>query len=166
MYKIAENLMHMDTETWAKHANPISVYSRFTTLPLLALSIWSRIWIGWYALIPFILCVFWIWLNPRLFNAPKDINNWASKGVFGEQIFLKRKTYPIPHHHVCAAHLLTSLSAFGFCLTGVGLWLFHFWITLCGIGLTMGAKTWFFDRMVWLYQDMTLQNQDDKTVSG
>ena len=40
----AEQLMSMDEGTWIRHANPMSVWSRvITPLPLLTLSIWSRI---------------------------------------------------------------------------------------------------------------------------
>jgi hypothetical protein len=33
-------------ENWILHANPMSVWTRFTVLSLLAISIWSRDWIG------------------------------------------------------------------------------------------------------------------------
>uniref|UniRef100_A0A832H3E3 Uncharacterized protein n=1 Tax=Oscillatoriales cyanobacterium SpSt-402 TaxID=2282168 RepID=A0A832H3E3_9CYAN len=43
---------HMSEETWARHANPRSVWTRFTVLPMLILAIWSRIWLGWWSLAP------------------------------------------------------------------------------------------------------------------
>jgi hypothetical protein len=33
-------------EKWMRHANPISVWTRFAVLPMLAASVWSRDWIG------------------------------------------------------------------------------------------------------------------------
>jgi hypothetical protein len=33
-------------ERWMRHANPVSVWTRFAVLPLLALAVWSREWIG------------------------------------------------------------------------------------------------------------------------
>ncbi len=145
--------MKMDDATWARHANPWSVYTRFTALPLLALSIWSRTWLDMWALIPIALTLFWIWINPRLFSAPKTTDNWASNGVMGEQLFLNRKQVPIPLHHLRAAHILTTLAGIGACIMIYGLWTFHVWATICGVTLSMGAKAWFFDRMVWLYED-------------
>ncbi|WP_377193710.1 DUF6653 family protein [Ruegeria meonggei] len=38
----------MKDEVWLRHANPWSVWARvLTPLPLLALAIWSRAWIGY-----------------------------------------------------------------------------------------------------------------------
>lgn len=57
--KTSERLMGMTDETWARHANPWSVYTRFSILPLFALAVWSRAWIGWGALIAVTAVVFW-----------------------------------------------------------------------------------------------------------
>ena len=58
-------LFAMDEETWARHANPWSVYSRFTALPFLLLALWSHAWFGWGMLLPLALALAWIWFNPR-----------------------------------------------------------------------------------------------------
>jgi len=42
----------MDEETWLRHANPWSVWTRLTALPLLVAAFWSREWVGWWAIIP------------------------------------------------------------------------------------------------------------------
>jgi hypothetical protein len=39
-------LLGLRGETWMRHANPVSVWTRFAVLPLLAASIWSRDWIA------------------------------------------------------------------------------------------------------------------------
>ncbi len=61
----------MNDEVWARHANPWSVWTRFTILPLLVAAIWSRQWIGWWAALPSVALVIWTWLNPRLFPSPR-----------------------------------------------------------------------------------------------
>ncbi|MFC1236326.1 DUF6653 family protein [Vibrio sp. F74] len=38
--------MKMDDDSWAKHSNPWSVYTRFTLLPLISISFYSQHWIG------------------------------------------------------------------------------------------------------------------------
>ena len=58
----------MSDEVWARHANPWSVWTRFSILPLLVAAIWSRVWIGRWALLPTAAVVLWAWLNPRLFK--------------------------------------------------------------------------------------------------
>ena len=45
--KIAK-LFAMDNETWLRHANPLSVWTRFTVLPIFILSLWSRVWFGYW----------------------------------------------------------------------------------------------------------------------
>jgi hypothetical protein len=35
-------LFGLKGEDWQRHANPVSVWTRFAVLPLLALAVWSR----------------------------------------------------------------------------------------------------------------------------
>ena len=77
-----------------------------------------------------------------------------SKGVFGERVFLKRDTIPIPPHHETAAKVLGYLSLPGMLLLIWGLWELHVWATITGAVLALLPKVWFVDRMVWLYEDM------------
>lgn len=153
-FKATEKLMTMDEEAWSCHANPWSVWSRFSCLPLLVFAIWSRVWLGWGALIPLALVIFWTWYNPRAFGPPSSTNNWASKGTFGERVFLNRKNIPIPTHHQHAAHVLAFLSLPGLIILIYGLSVLQIWATLCGTVMTILPKIWFVDRMVWLYEDM------------
>ena len=46
------SIFQMDDNTWERHANPWSVWSRTTVLPALILAAWSRVWIGWWAFVP------------------------------------------------------------------------------------------------------------------
>jgi hypothetical protein len=41
------SIFRMGEDTWERHANPWSVWSRTTVLPVLILAAWSRVWIGW-----------------------------------------------------------------------------------------------------------------------
>lgn len=153
LFKASERLMAMDDETWARHANPWSVYSRMSCLPLIALAIWSRTWFGWYALIPLALAIGWTWINPRLFSVPQALTSWASRGVLGERIFLDRAKAKVARHHIQMANILTGVMIlFAFVLV-YGLWSLNIWATLCGLTGTIGGKIWFVDRMVWLYDE-------------
>lgn len=144
----------MDDATWRRHANPLSVYTRYSGLPLLALAIWSRVWLGWFALVPVGAVILWIWLNPRLFPEPGSTRNWASKAVLGERVWLNRKAVPVPEGHARAALLLSILNGLASLLAAYGLLVLALWPTLTGIGIVILAKTWFLDRMVWLFEDM------------
>ena len=76
-------LFSMSDETWEKHANPWSVWTRFTVLPALVVAVWSRVLIGPWAWGMTVLAVLWIWVNPRIFRKPVSTDNCASKAVIG-----------------------------------------------------------------------------------
>ena len=42
-------LFGLTGDKWMQHANAMSVWTRFAVVPLLALAIWSRAWLGWYS---------------------------------------------------------------------------------------------------------------------
>ncbi len=122
----------MDDAAWARHANPWSVWTRVPILPLLALAIWSRAWIGWWALLPVALLIAWTWVNPRIFPPPRSLDGWGSCAVLGERLWLARNAVPVPAHH---RRLVP-------------------WAALTGLAIALVAKMWFLDRMVWLVADM------------
>ena len=151
--KIA-SLFAMDDEAWERHANPWSVWTRNTVLPILIIAFWSRVWIGTWAVFPIALAIIWTWLNPRLFKKPESTDNWASKSVLGERIWLGRKEMPIPKHHRKVPNILSAVSGTGFLFVIYGVYLLEIWPVLFGSALVYTGKLWFLDRMVWLYEDM------------
>ncbi|MEM8952186.1 MAG: DUF6653 family protein [Pseudomonadota bacterium] len=153
IFKLSENLMSMDDETWARHANPWSVYSRFTCLPLIVLALWSRVWIGWWSLVPLALALFWTWYNPRAFPPSDKKDGWAFKGTQGERLFLNRRRVPIPNHHQSMAKILTLLSSIGLGILIYGVVVLDPWATLFGLLFAITTKVWFVDRMVWMYDE-------------
>lgn len=154
IFAASERVMQMDEATWARHANPASVYSRFTALPLLCAAVLSRVWLGWWALVPLGLVGVWIWLNPRLFAAPARTDSWAARGVMGERVFLNRQNITIPKHHRLWGYGLSIVSGLGMLPLIWGLYAFEAAWIVTGLIVTMGAKTWFVDRMGFLYDEM------------
>ena len=152
--QLSARIMSMDDETWKRHANPLSVYSRMTVLPLLTMAIVSRIWIGWWALALILVVLAWTWWNPRAFPPPRNRSSWAARGTFGERVLLNHAAMPVPAHHIAWARLLAACSAFGIPPWLYGLWQYDVGYMLFGLTLMMGGKLWFVDRMVWLYADM------------
>jgi uncharacterized protein DUF6653 len=73
-------LFGLEGERWMRHANPVSVWTRFAVLPLLALAVWSREWIGWWSLAAVALVLVFMMVNPLLFPPPRSTRHWASKG--------------------------------------------------------------------------------------
>lgn len=150
----AEKLMRMSPEIWQRHTNPWSGWSRVAALPLISLAVWSRIWIGPWAIAPVALALLWLWVNPRLFPPPQNTDNWMSQGVLGERVWLNRHKVPIPQHHLRIGHILNAISALATLPYLAGLIWLDLWATLFGMSVIMLAKLWFVDRMVWLYADM------------
>ena len=144
----------LDDETWRRHANPWSVVLRNTSLPLLVLAFWSRVWIGWWAIAPVMGAVFWTWLNPRIFPAPRSFDHWTSQSVLGERVWLNRDTVPVPVHHRRAPYILSTVGGLGALVVGWGVLALEIWPTLFGAALVYLGKLWFLDRMVWLWRDM------------
>lgn len=155
IYRAAERLMGMQDADWRRHANPLSVWTRFSCLPLIVLAIYARQWIGWWALPAFVSAAAWTWINPRLFPPPRDFGSWASRATLGERIFLARGDYGVARHHLTAAHFLTGLSAVGLLPLLYGLIALNPWATLLGLVATILPKVWFCDRMVWIHVEMT-----------
>ena len=149
-----EQWMGMSDAVWERHAHPASGWSRMPILPAMALGIWGRVWLGWWSLLPIALVFVWIWLNPRVFPIPASTDNWMSKGVLGERVWLNRKQIPVPNHHIKIANWLNLLTGVGLIPMIIGLIQLNFWMTLAGLAVTMIAKLWFLDRMVWLFDDM------------
>ena len=143
----------MDEATWQRHANPWSVWTRYLIMPLLVLAIWSRAWIGWWSLLPIGLILLWTWVNPRAFPPPRAIDNWASKGVMGERLWLNRARVRIPPRHRVVPHVLSAIALLGAIVLTWGLIRLELWPTIAGTAIVYLAKTWFVDRMVWLYED-------------
>ena len=142
-----------DDESWLRHANPWSIWTRFATLPFIILSIWSRVWIGWYCVIPISILIFWVWINPTLFGKPNNYNSWGAKAVLGERVFMKRKEVPIPYGHKKIIVILNILQTIGGAILVYGIWSLDFYLTIHGTTFVYLSKMWFLDRMVWLYEN-------------
>ncbi len=152
--KLAADVFAMDVGTWQRHANPWSVWTRIPILAVFVVVVWSRVWLGWWVLLPLAAVAAWTWWNPRAFAPPAHTDTWSSKSVFGERLWLNRAAVPVPARHVRVAHLLLAVSALGVAPLSWGLLTLDVWPTLFGMVVMYSGKLWFLDRMVWLYEDM------------
>ena len=156
-------IFNLNDKNWLKHANPWSVWTRYSVLPLIALAFWSRIWIGNWAYVAGALSIAWIFINPIVFKAPKSTKNWASKAVMGERIYLQRDKVKLPIIHRTPLYsLLNFISSCGMVTTIWGISYYHIWAVVLGIALAYLGKSWFLDRMVWLFEDMKNSSSEFK----
>jgi hypothetical protein len=147
-------LFGLKGESWMRHANAVSVWSRFSCLSLIALSIWSRDWIGWWSLVPVALSIAWLMLNPLAFGKPASTRNWASKGVFGERIWTERADERPEQFRSRIPMVANVFQAAGLALMIYGLVRLDVLATVAGIVMAHLAKLWYIDRMVLLFEDM------------
>jgi hypothetical protein len=148
-------LFGLEGDKWTRHANPVSVATRFAVLPLLALSIWSRDWIGWWCLVPVVLSLVFMMINPLLFPKPRSTRNWASKGVFGERVWSERATVATPPQFTTAVLNVTyAIQLIGAAVLAYGLVRLEVVDTIAGLVILQTAKAWYIDRQVLLFEDM------------
>lgn len=130
----------LSEKTWERHANPWSGWTRVLAVPLLGSGLYFHsIWILGIAIL-------WVLINPLVFPKPARTDNWMSKGVIGERLYLSKgkkfqKDLPTLLN---VANIPVSIS-----------FLYFGWqqelmpLVLSGL-LLMVIKFWFIDRMVAL----------------
>jgi len=148
------NLFKLTDENWMKHANPWSVWTRYSVLPVIILAFWSRIWIGWWSAIPAVISLAWMFLNPIFFKKPRSTKNWASKSVLGERVWLNRDKIDVPDRHKFLPKILNTVSSIGMLLSIWAIVTLSVWPAIMGVALAYIGKSWYLDRMVWLFEDM------------
>ena len=141
-------------ENWMKHANTWSVWTRYSVLPILVLAFWSRVWIGWLSIVPVIVSVTWMFINPVFFKRAKSTKNWAFKAVLGERVWLNRDKIDVPSYHKTMPNICNGISALGVPVLIWAIVILDVWPAILGISLVITGKSWYLDRMVWLYEDM------------
>ena len=148
--------------SWMKHANPASVWTRFSVVSLFALAVWSRDWIGIWSLIPIGLSIIWMFVNPLLFDVPKSTRNWASRAVLGERIWVDRDKIEIPEQFRSRTPSLiaNAYSAIGMGLLAYGLIDLHVLAAVAGILIIHGGKVWYLDRIQLLFVEMKDHNAE------
>lgn len=150
----------LSERTWMRHANPWSVWSRYAAFPFLVASIFSAHWIGWAALIPVATTVGFLYINPWLFPPPHTTRSWASKAVLGERVWLAEgRLLPADMHPwMIPALMIVSVINLAALIWGI----VRSDPVLTGVTTinVLVAKSWFNDRMVWLFTERARDNPE------
>ncbi|MFA5014412.1 MAG: DUF6653 family protein [Actinomycetota bacterium] len=154
MEKKIAGIFNLTDENWMKHANPWSVWTRYSVLPIIVLAFWSRIWIGWWSAIPVAVSLAWMFFNPVFFKKARSTKNWASKSVLGERVWMNRKELAVPDYHKPVINITNGISSIGMLLSIWAIIILSVWPAILGVALAYLGKSWYLDRMVWLFEDM------------
>ncbi|TYB51146.1 hypothetical protein FXF51_54235 [Nonomuraea sp. PA05] len=148
----------MSEEAWRRHANPWSVWTRFAAIPLAILAIWSRAWIGWWALVPLALVVLWLWANPHAFPPIDRPVAWSSRGIYGERLWLEDRSR-MPAGFAVVQRFWTAGALAGLALLVWGLIALTVWPTVLGATLIVYGQLWRIDRLGIFYDQVTLKSR-------
>lgn len=150
--KSVARAMLMSDDTWRRHANPWSVWTRFGAIPLMILAVWSRDWIGWGCLAPIALVAAWLFLNTRVFAPIENPVAWSSRGIYGEGLWVSGTASVTPEHRRLN-RLLMAVGITGFLLIGYGLSALEIWPTLFGVTILTLGQLWRIDRFARLFDE-------------
>jgi hypothetical protein len=78
---------------------PLERHLRGTVLLIRIIAFWSRVWLGYWAVIPVILAIICTLFNPKIFSAPDSFDHRVSKAVLSERIWMNRYQRPVSVHH-------------------------------------------------------------------
>ena len=82
------------------------------------------------------------------------MNNWASKAVLGERIWIDRDRIKIPAHPTLLPNLINVISTLALVFLIWGLIELDIQMTLFALVIVLLCKFWFLDRMVRLFEEM------------
>lgn len=80
-------LSRLADTVWRRHANPLSIWTRLLSTPLLYLPFWNRCWkqgLGVAA---------WFAVNPVLFPEPEDPDAWGPRAIRGERQWARERPH-------------------------------------------------------------------------
>lgn len=152
--------MILSEQTWARHANPWSVWTRYAAFPFLVAAVWSYHWIGWGAWVPVAVVAGFLYVNPWLFPPPRSTRNWASKAVLGERVWLAEGKPTLPDQHALVFRALILLSLANLAALIWGIVQSEAVLTIVSTFNVLLAKSWFNDRMVWLFSERVRGNPE------
>jgi hypothetical protein len=144
----------MSDEAWKRHANPWSIWTRFAAIPLGILAIWSRVWIGWWALVPVAVVALWLWWNPHAFAPVEKPTAWSSRGIFGERLWLQDRS-AMPAGFAVVQRIWIVGALLGAALLLWGLIVLAIWPTVVGATLVVYGQLWRIDRLGIFYDQIT-----------
>lgn len=142
----------LSDETWRRHANAWSVWTRMAAFPPMVAAIYFRDVLGFWTLVVLAAGVVWMWLDPRVFPAIDHPRSWAEKGIYGERMWWHDGS-PEAKAHRTALRWIQSIAGVGGLFMVYGLVFLDPWPTFFGWTFFLISQLWQIDRFVAIYQE-------------
>ena len=126
-------------ESWKRHSNPWSVWTRILTYPLAYVPVWNRSWKQGVAVGA------WFAANPVIFPPPENDSSWATRCVLGEQLWTAKRRRDFP----MALNAASAVFYAGALLTAYRR---RLWPMMFCASSSYLLKLWFLDRMTLYYE--------------
>tara|TARA_B100001540_G_scaffold73351_1_gene66312 strand:+ start:382 stop:819 length:438 start_codon:yes stop_codon:yes gene_type:complete len=141
----------LSEETWSKHSNKWSGWTRVLLMPIVGVGVYYHSWLI------LVVAVVWGIVNPLIFPKPKSVDNWMSMGVLGEKIYFKegkkfKKDLPT------LLNILNIPVSIVFVYFG---WTQNIEALILSALLLMTIKFWFIDRMSRLARDTIRKEREN-----
>jgi len=75
-------------------------------------------------------------------------------------VWLNRDEVAVPRYHIIVSNILNAISSAGMGLSIWAIVTLSVWPAILGISLAYLGKSWYLDRMVWIYEDMKNENEE------
>lgn len=138
----SEDASWLDRYVWARHANPLSGWSRVASMPLLMACLYRRNWRG------LALTVVFVVLNPVLFPPPEDDSAWMTRVVYGERLWTRQD-----HGQLSYPEILNLCNGVAAAYAVYAALERRPAETALATALSMALKFWFVAEMGHLYED-------------
>jgi hypothetical protein len=131
-----------------------------SVLPLPVASTWSRVWLGWWCIVPLLLSVIWLFINPLFFAPPRSTSTgrpspFSESGSGSIAHVLPPGRFPVPCASACAV-----VPGLGLVPLVYGFIAFDAVATLTGVSTVEGGKLWYLDRMARLFDEVELRRPE------
>jgi uncharacterized protein DUF6653 len=150
----------LSEQTWMRHANPWSVWTRYAALPVLVAAIWSYHALGWWSLAPVAATIVFLIINPRLFSPPRSTRNWSAMAVLGERVWLREGRRFLPEQDPLVFYAMSASSCVSLPALAWGIFTSDLVVMAVCTTCILVGKTWFNDRMVWLFSEKVRTNPE------
>lgn len=132
---------------FARHSNPLSAWSRWASIPLIAAPFWTR------SKPVSILVTGWMLVNPVIFPEPRTRSAWATRAMLGEEEWSSRPR----RDRATAVNVATTAAMAALVLGGRR----RSWrIVVPAAGVQMGLVMWFWKLMADRYDRAAAQRTD------